>query len=133
MTEREREALGLALKAGAQAAAVSDLAGRVGDLTGELGEVAAGLAEERVWRRRFVTALLVLGLVLALLGVVAVQNYQNGFVVRDTIDPGGERYERNQRSQAAVIDRLVTDDELDAAKREITDCLLGRGRCPGDS
>lgn len=131
--DREREAIELAMKAGAQAAAVSDLASSVDDLNGELRSVALDLAEERVWRRRFVSALLILGLVLVLLGVVAVQNYQNGRIVRDTIDPGGERYQRNQKAQAAVVGQLVTDDDLADAEKRITDCLLGRGPCPGDS
>lgn len=135
MTDREREALQLALDASAKAAAMHDLSTTVGEMTGELRAVSDALVEEQSWRRRFIAALCAFALLFALLAVVALQNRENGRVIRDTIDPGGERYERIQKAQAEAIAGLVDaiDDRNRAAIEEATDCLLGRGPCPGDS
>ena len=107
----------------AQAAAMSELASAVDDLAGSV-------REDRVWRRRFFVALITLGAVVCISAAGTWLNYTNLDIVRDTVDPGGRRFQRNAANTATVVDQLVTDAELDRVAKQITDCMLGRGKCP---
>ena len=133
MTDREREALQLAMDATAKAAAISDLASTVDDFTDEVRGVREDIAAEKAWRRRFVVALAVMAgslLLLAAMGAqllsIARTNRENGELIRDVVTPGGEVYERNRQAQAGVIADLI--DRIDCEMER--NLNLRGGECP---
>jgi hypothetical protein len=115
----EREALQLALDATAKASAMSDLAAGVDGLSGALRLLRVQIAEERVWRRRFMVALMVLAVSIvlqlastALLVRVALDNGRVLETIHDVTSP--EAQAESNRRTGVLIDQLVeriTDHE----------------------